>query len=253
MLYAVLVNINYCIRIIRLFGLLGDIADKKTFHQIWITPISACFQENVAIDWRDEPEVCRKIFEWLRLITILRQSGSFIHKYTALSKVEETRIEIIHITHLTFDKHFNLPVDSLPLTLTHLTFGKRFNQTINALPPSITHIVFGKLKGRGFKCDFDQCVDFLPDSVTSITFGNKFNHTVDLLPSSIKHLTFGKRFNQEIKTLPPSLSHLTFGDNFLQHVTVPPTLEFLYLARKTQRQFVHNIPKTCIVAIKSNY
>ena len=56
------------------------------------------------------------------------------------------------MTHLTFGRDFNKPIEVLPHNLTHLTFGRDFNKPIGGiLPPNLTHLTFGD--------DFNQPIE----------------------------------------------------------------------------------------------
>lgn len=46
---------------------------------------------------------------------------------------------------------------NLPQSLTHLTFGRNFNQPINNLPKSLTNLIVG--------FNFNQAVNHLPKSI----------------------------------------------------------------------------------------
>ena len=65
------------------------------------------------------------------------------------------------LTHLTFGRWFNQPLDNvtLPPTLTHLTFGYRFNQPLDnvTLPPTLTHLTL--------HASYDRQLDCLPPRV----------------------------------------------------------------------------------------
>jgi len=106
----------------------------------------------------------------------LKYIGSIYNQYLKLHK---------NLINLIFDYYFNLPVKLS--NITHLTFGKDFNQPVE-LPLNITHLTFGE--------DFNKFIK-LSSNLILITFGNCFNQPVELSPNII-YLTFGWDFNQSI-------------------------------------------------------
>ena len=159
---------------------------------------------------------------------------------------------LTNLTHLTFIKDFNQPLNNLLhdfITLTHLTFGDMFDKSLNESfdnLENLTHLTFGinfnqplnnslsklsKLTHLTFGHGFNKSLyrpDSLHDSLhelhnlTHLTFGFKFNkpldHTLYEL-SNLTHLTFGNMFNQPLNDSLhklENLTDLTFGNMFNQ-------------------------------------
>jgi len=116
------------------------------------------------------------------------------------------------VTHLTFGKHFNQPIESrkmlshiafdeqlfengIPATITHLTFGDNFNQPIKyCLPPSVTHLKFGYFFNQSIK----NCI---PPSVTHLEFGIFFNRSLNNIPLSVQEIKIYKSYRRIIDAL----------------------------------------------------
>jgi hypothetical protein len=132
------------------------------------------------------------------------------------------------LTRLVLRGDFNQPVDRLPVSLTHLEFGWMFNQPVNHLPTSLTHLTF--------RDHFNQRVDHLPASLTHLTLGSRFNNPVDYLPASLTHLTLGYYFNHPMDHLPASLTHLTLSYVFSQPVRhLPGSLKSIIIQKESQK------------------
>jgi len=213
---------------------LGDNLSKLRFFKIFLKfDDSGEFKLNnvVEIDITDNK---------FQLINLRKLEKLFHLKITQFGSERGVTIEnvIRNITHLTFRKKFNLPINSLKglVNLTHLTFNNDFNQSIDSLSEllNLTHITFGE--------KFDQPIDILMGMVhlTHVTFGEKFNQPIDCLEIlnnithltickiyynleklvNLTHLTLGTEFNQPIYILPINLTHLTFGWNFNKSIDV---------------------------------
>ena len=77
------------------------------------------------------------------------------------STVESISSPLHSLTRLSFRRHFNLPVASLPVasllpTLVHLTFGDCFNQSVTALPKRLSHITSGSRFMQSVAFDLPQ-------------------------------------------------------------------------------------------------
>jgi len=193
------------------------------------------------------------------------------------------------LTHLTFGRQFEQPVDSLelPNTLLYLEFGHYFDQPVSKLklPHSLTHLVFGRwfnkpvhelnsksLTHLVFGENFEHPIfleknnDKFP-SLTNLTVQPCLDHSVDNLDlhfcTSLKHLKFNGYIGlwfyvivDKIK-LPDSLTHLEFGHWFNQPVDklrLPNSLTHLTFGFKFN-QLVDNLtlPNSLIALTFGNH
>ncbi len=163
------------------------------------------------------------------------------------------------LTHLTFGKDFNCPIDSALNDLVNLTFLKfstQFDQPIQRLPPRLIHLCFGpffnkplpslplSLQCLMFGSSFNQRIPELPllDKLSHLVFDHDFNQLIDL-PKNLISLSFGFCFNQPINFLPHKLRHLTLGLLFHQLLPpLPPNLEIFFVSYKYTHPF--SIPPT---------
>ena len=72
-------------------------------------------------------------FHYHTISFIPPEMNRFVKKFTAITSLKQLD-RFSCLTHLTFGKKFNKPVDNLPKNLTHLTFGKKFNKPVDNLP-----------------------------------------------------------------------------------------------------------------------
>jgi hypothetical protein len=79
-------------------------------------------------------------------------------------------------------------------SITHITFGKNFNQPIDNLPNSIKYLDFD------FGSKFNQRIDNLPNNLTHLKLEEEFNQPISNLPLRLKKIDiFNCKFKKSIK------------------------------------------------------
>jgi hypothetical protein len=94
---------------------------------------------------------------------------------------------------------------NLPSSITHLSFGKNFNQPIDNLNDAISHLSFGK--------KFNHQIENLPDTITYLYLSECFNQPINKLPKELLNLILGSEFNQKIDALPNKIETIKFINN----------------------------------------
>lgn len=116
----------------------------------------------------------------------------------------------INASRVTFDDSFDNTIKNiskLNKNITHLTFGKLFNQPVeNFIPNSVTHLKFGD--------HFNKPLNFIPNSVTHLKLG-KFYYIIQL-SLFITHLSI-KNSNQRLARLLPLLTKLKCSSIFFEN------------------------------------
>jgi len=161
-------------------------------------------------------------FEFVKIHTIpptYPRNIKFIHLLTDTSNIPP------NITHLSFRRRFNKPVEYIPLSVTYLKFGDYFDQSIEGIvSPSVTQL---KLRWG-----FSHSIKNIPKSITHLTLYCRFDRlTMGDIPSTVTHLKIGGRFDQNIKNnIPPSVTHLNIGYNFFRSIEndIPDSITHLY-------------------------
>lgn len=120
-------------------------------------------------------------------------------------------------------------LDYMPKTLKQLYVGNKFNKSVNHLPASLC--VFSV--GENSDGEFDQPLDKLPVKLISLTINGKFNQKLNNLPQ-LMELKIKGEFNNEI-TLPNSLEMVYLSPKFKQSVSIDhlSKLRRAYISGKT--------------------
>lgn len=181
-------------------------------------------------------------------IIILPQNIKYLHLSASTYKLEIDNLPP-SLSHISFSRFFNSPVNHLPHSLTHIKFGNNFNQRIDHLPLSLSHLYLG--------FNFNQPVDKLPKNLIFLIIDGEFNQTIDFLPLSLTHLYLNCLFNKKIKKFPPSLQHfMCIGNQFNQKLPkkFPPLLKTIRLGSYNKEINFKKLPEFFYsFSVESNY
>ena len=110
------------------------------------------------------------------------------------------------------DFNFQIETNLLPPKLTHLTFGRNYNFPIERMPKTIQLLIFGR--------QFNQPISeyALPENLKQLVFGRSFDQSIIVVLRRLKNLTnlyLGRQFNEYVDvTELPNLKRLSVSDQY---------------------------------------